>query len=132
MTTRKMLVLVVVMGFLAAPAYGMDAAIFSVPGQNLTDFQKHYDGTKGIVAWNKFHEYQALKNAPQPTLGISRMRITPSEMNTLADYEEYYSGTKSIVAFNKFALGEKPLVSSETQTAPRKAGLQYRESKLAF
>ena len=87
-------VLGVVAGVLLACAPAFAAGEVGMgPGATLADFQNIYAGTKPVVAWAKYHEYQFLQGVPKPTLGTGRMRIE----GAVADEE----GTKPVVAFLK-------------------------------
>jgi hypothetical protein len=132
-TASKVLGVMLALLLAASPALAaIEAGMEAKSGLTLADFQKTYDGTKSIVAWNKFQEYQLLEKTPRPTLAVSQMRMSPSELKTLADFEAHYSGTKSIVALNKFYIKDRGITTSVGQKAPSHIGLKYRETKTSF
>lgn len=124
-TASKFLGVMLALLLVAGPALAASEVGMGAPAKTLKDFEREYSGTKSIVAWNKFNEYQALKNAPQPTLAVSHMRISPSELKTLADYRAYYSGTKDIVVINKFFFKDRGITTSTGKQRSSKPVLKF-------
>ncbi len=95
-TVTKLLGLIVILGLVAAPVYGAMETAAEAPGKTLADFQRAYAGTKPVIAWHKFQEYQMLQKAPRTTLEPSHMR---AESKPGVSDENYDRGTKPVINF---------------------------------
>lgn len=94
MKTLKVLGVLAVLAALAIPAYAAVESASEIPGKTLADFQREYSGTKPVIAWLKFQEYQMLQRTPRTSLETSRMRT-----ETVSADEDYDHGTKPVVRF---------------------------------
>ncbi|MBI4549410.1 MAG: hypothetical protein HY714_00590 [Candidatus Omnitrophica bacterium] len=92
-THTKIAVLLILALIAAVPAFAAAESSIAVEGKTLADFQREYAGTKPVVAWHKFQEYQLVGSAPRPTLSVNRIRLTPEEMTST----EFARGTKPAV-----------------------------------
>ena len=94
-----------VMAMAVAPVYAALETVESA--KSLADFQKQYAGTKPVVAFDKYREFNTLQKFPRPTLESSRIR-TEVEVSD-------FSGTKPIV---KFTMSHRPQRTSEAYIEP--------------
>jgi hypothetical protein len=93
-TDTKIAALLILALILAMPAFAATEGVTAGIGEKtLADFQKEYAGTKPIVAWHKFQEYQLVGSAPRPTLSVAQIRLSPEEMTSL----DFARGTKPSV-----------------------------------
>ena len=97
-TTWKILGLVLMVAAIAIPAYAAGEAGVAPMGKTLAEFQNDFAGTKPVVAWHKYQDALRLKDAPTPTLSVSRMRVSPEDMTI----DDFAAGTKPVAGWLKY------------------------------
>lgn len=97
-TTMKILGLILMVAAMAIPAYAAGEAGVAPMGKTLAEFQNDFAGTKPVVAWHKYQDAVRLKDAPAPTLSVSRMRVSPEDMTI----DDLAAGTKPVAGWLKY------------------------------
>ena len=97
-TTWKILGLVLMVAAIAIPAYAAGEAGVAPMGKTLAEFQNDFAGTKPVVACHKYQDALRLKDAPAPTLSVSRMRVSPEDMTI----DDFAAGTKPVAGWLKY------------------------------
>ncbi len=109
-TTLKVLGFSLAVVALSFPVYAGLEVGMAPAAKTLIDFQRDFTGTKPVIAWHKYQDYLQMKNVPQPTLGVSRMRVSPEEMTA----NDYAAGTKGIAGLLKFWEAKRELARPQT------------------
>ncbi len=94
-TTLKVLGLIMMVAAMAIPVYAAGEAGVAPMGKTLVDFQNDFSGTKPVIGWHKYQDYLRLKDAPAPTLAVSRMRVSPEDMTA----DDFAAGTKPVAGW---------------------------------